>query len=148
LQPGDFVKAMQRLCDQRTRLGVESEVTEKPTSVVTQHNDNSRTGANLNEFVLNVNSVKKDRFRLLFRRFTDGQIYAQPLYVCGVDVPKKGHRNVVYVATMHNTVYAFDADDPTEYAPLWQVSLGLPIKLPNSRLGAIPHFPVHIDTAI
>ena len=145
LQPGDFVKAMQRLCDQRTRLGVESEVTEKPTSVVTQHNDNARTGANLNEFVLNVNSVKKDRFRLLFRRFTDGQIYAQPLYVCGVDVPKKGHRNVVYVATMHNTVYAFDADDPTEYAPLWQVSLGLPIKLPNSRLGDIPHFPGHID---
>ena len=145
LQPGDFVKAMQRLCDQRTRLGVESEVTEKPTSVVTQHNDNARTGANLNEFVLNVNSVKKDRFRLLFRRFTDGQIYAQPLYVCGVDVPKKGHRNVVYVATMHNTVYAFDADDPTEYAPLWQVSLGLPIKLPNTRLGDISFFPGHID---
>lgn len=145
LQAGDFVMARQRLCDQRTRLGVASEVTAKSTSVVTQHNDNARTGANLNEVVLNVNSIKKDRFRLLFRRFTDGQIYSQPLYVCGVDVPKKGHRNVIYVATMHNTVYAFDADDPAEYNPLWQVSLGLPIKLPNSRLGAIPNFPGHIN---
>lgn len=77
-------------------------------SVTTQHNDNARTGANLKETALNINSVKSN-FGKLFELAVDGDIYAQPLYVSKADVPTLG-RNVVYVATMANKVYAFDAD--------------------------------------
>jgi uncharacterized protein (TIGR03437 family) len=57
----------------------------------------------------------------------DGQIYAQPLYVTGVHIEGAGVRNVVYVATMHNSVYAIDADAPQSTVPLWTVNLGPPI---------------------
>ena len=92
-------------------------------SVVTQHNDNRRTGANLNEIVLNTSNVNVSQFGKLFSRVVDGQIYAQPLYVPGVIIGL-GIHNVVYVATMKNNVYALDADDPAASTPLWQVNLG------------------------
>jgi hypothetical protein len=92
-------------------------------SVLTQHNDNSRTGANLNETILNTSNVNVNQFGKLFSRFVDGQVYAQPLYVPGVTVGQALH-NVVYVATMKNSVYAFDADDPAASTPLWEVNLG------------------------
>src|SRR6266851_4649668 len=66
-----------------------------PASVLTQHNDNSRTGANLNETLLNTSNVNVNRFGKLFSRVVDGQIYAQPLYVPGVNI--QGLHNVVYV---------------------------------------------------
>jgi hypothetical protein len=96
-------------------------------SVLTQHNDNARTGATLNETVLNVSNVTAARFGKLFSRLVDGQIYAQPLYVPHVAIPNQGTHNVVYVATMNNSVYAFDADDPNAAAPLWAVNLGPPV---------------------
>ena len=92
--------------------------------VLTQHNDNNRTGANLNETVLNTSNVNANQFGKLFSRSVDGQIYAQPLCVPNVSIPNQGTHNVVYVATMHNGVYAFDADDPEASAPLWRVNLG------------------------
>jgi len=95
-----------------------------PSPVLTQHNDNGRTGAYLGESLLTTTNVNSAQFGKLFVREVDGQIYAQPLYVPGVAVPG-GPRNVVYVATMHNSVYAFDADNPAASQPLWQVSLGL-----------------------
>src|SRR5713226_366502 len=95
-----------------------------PVNVLTQHNDNKRTGANLNETTLNTSNVQPGRFGKLFSREVDGQVYAQPLYVSQVAIPERGKRNVVYVATEHNSVYAFDADDPDQFAPLWQVNLG------------------------
>ena len=94
------------------------------TSVWTQHNDNARTGANLKETVLNTGNVNAGQFGKLFTRPVDGQIYAQPLYVPHVTVPGLGVHNVVYVATEHNSVYAFDADDPKQSDPLWHVNLG------------------------
>lgn len=90
--------------------------------VITQHNDNARTGANLAETVLDTSNVTVSKFGMLFRRAVDDQIYAQPLYVPGVEIPGKGVHNVVYVATMNDSIYAFDADDPAAAAPLWHVS--------------------------
>ena len=97
-----------------------------PVSILTQHNDNGRSGANLNESVLTAANVNVNQFGKLFIRPVDGHIYAQPLYVPGLTIPGKGMHNVVFVATMHNSLYAFDADNPAASAPLWQVSLGTP----------------------
>ena len=93
-------------------------------ALLTQHNDTSRTGANLNETVLNTSNVNAAGFGKIFSRTVDGEIYAQPLYVPGVAIPGAGTHNVVYVATEHDSVYAFDADNPEAQTPLWQVSLG------------------------
>ena len=95
-------------------------------SVLTQHNDLARTGQNINETVLNTSNVNVGGFGKLFWRTIDGQVYAQPLYVPNLLVGGKT-RNVVYVATQHNSVYAFDADDPAAAAPLWHVNLGTPV---------------------
>lgn len=104
-------------------------------SVLTQHNDNLRTGANLAESQLDTSNVNARQFGKLFSRAVDGQIYAQPLYVPGVSLPGVGKRNVIYVATQHNSVYAFDADDPKASKPLWQVNLGPSVPTPNSDFG-------------
>ena len=93
-------------------------------SVLTQHNDNGRTGANLNETSLTTSNVNVAQFGKLFSRLVDGQIYAQPLVVSNVNMPNQGILNVVYVATMTNNVYAFDAENPNASAPLWRVNLG------------------------
>src|SRR5438093_3423965 len=100
-------------------------------SVWTQHNDNSRTGANLNETILTTSNVNVNQFGKLFSRVVDGQVYAQPLYVPGVNI--QGLHNVVYVATMKNNLYAFDADDPNASTPLWQVNFGPSV--PNVDVG-------------
>jgi len=84
-------------------------------SVLTQHNNNQRTGANLNETVLNTSNVNVNQFGLLFALPVDDQVYASPLYVANLNVGGTT-RNVVYVATVNNTVYAFDADRGTS---LW-----------------------------
>src|ERR1700741_2092022 len=84
-------------------------------SVLTQHNDNARTGQNPNETTLNTSNVNQTSFGKLFWRTVDGFIYAQPLYVPGLAIQGATH-NVVYVATEHNSLYAFDADSTNETA--------------------------------
>jgi hypothetical protein len=103
--------------------------------VTTQHNDNDRTGANLSETQLTTASVNVQRFGRLFRRHVVGAVYAQPLTLPGVVLPQLGARDVLYVATMHNYVYAFDATDPAAIAPLWRRSLGPSIRLPDPGIG-------------
>ena len=93
-------------------------------SVLTYQYDTSRAGANLNESVLTKANVTVGRFGKLFSYPADGYIYGQPLYLPGVPVPQKGVHDVVFVATEHDSVYAFDADTNAgpNSAPLWHVS--------------------------
>jgi hypothetical protein len=87
----------------------------------TYHNDNLRTGQNLNETVLNATNVNSAQFGKLFSYSLDGIAFASPLYVANVTIPNKGFHNVVYVATENDSVYAFDADGRSS-TPIWHVS--------------------------
>jgi hypothetical protein len=93
--------------------------------VVTQHNDNARRGAYLLEVQLTPARVAGGRFGRLYERTVEGDVYAQPLYVPHVQTPT-GRRNLFFVATSTNRVYALDADDdnPNPQAGLiWTASL-------------------------
>ena len=83
-------------------------------SVLTQHNDNTRAGWNDQETALTTGNVNAQHFGALFHLTVDDQVYAQPLVVGGVSIGGGTH-NVVYVATVNNTVYAFDGDNGTQY---------------------------------
>ena len=106
-------------------------------NVLTWHNDNFRTGQNTNETVLTPANVNSNTFGLLFDYPVDGQVYAQPLYVSGLQIPGLGTRNVVFIATQHDSVYAFDADSNagTNNGLIWQVSLGTSAATPNNDFG-------------
>jgi hypothetical protein len=92
-------------------------------NVYTRSYDNARTGANLQETTLTPANVNSTNFGKLFTFHTDGEIYAQPLYVSNLAIAGGTH-NVVFVASMLNTVYALDADTGTE---LWSQNFGSPI---------------------
>jgi hypothetical protein len=86
-------------------------------TISTNRYDGARTGANLHESRLTASNVNVAQFGKLYSYPVDGSVYAQPLYVPGVTVDGAS-RNVLYVATMNDKVYAFDADSPSP-APLW-----------------------------
>jgi hypothetical protein len=96
-------------------------------NVLTNRNNNARTGAYLRETSLNADNVDVTSFGRLFSRTVDGDLYAQPLIVSGVKFRKGRICNVVFLATSRNWVYAYDADDPSHCLPLWQVNLGAPV---------------------
>jgi hypothetical protein len=94
-------------------------------SVLTQHNDNTRTGANLQEKTLTVANLNNANFGKLAFRLVDGDIYAQPLIVSGAKGPAGDSKTIAIVATENNSVYAFDADNVNQAsnAQLWRTNL-------------------------
>src|SRR5574337_1146256 len=94
------------------------------TSVLTGRVDNARTGTNTNETILTPENVNSNNFGHLFSQPVDYQVLGQPLYVPNVNIPGLGTHNVVYVVTMLDSVYAFDADDNSgpNASPLWSVN--------------------------
>ena len=95
-------------------------------TMLTRSYDNARTGANLHETILNTSNVTSTSFGLVFSRAVQGQIYAQPLYVSRLPIAD-GIHDVVFVATEHDMVYAFDANDPEASEALWQRRLADPV---------------------
>ena len=91
------------------------------TSVLTQHNDNARTGQNTLETILNTANVNVNQFGKVFAMRVDGQVYSQPLYVPGVTI-NGGVHNVIVIATEADSVYAYDADS-TSAVLLWRASM-------------------------
>ena len=89
--------------------------------VFTYHNDLSRDGANTQEYGLTPTTVATSTFGKLFSCPVDGAVYTQPLWVPGVDIGSGVH-NVIYVATQHDSVFAFDAD-AKPCVQYWQAKL-------------------------
>jgi hypothetical protein len=100
--------------------------------VLTYHNDTSRTGANLNETTLTPKNVNASSFGLRFRYAVDAQVHAQPLVVSHLRMAEGKFHNVLFVATENDSVYAFDANNPTagprHNGLLWHDSLIDPAK--------------------
>lgn len=86
----------------------------------TQRGTSYRQGQNDSEIYLNPTNVNVAYFGNLYSYGVDGYVVAQPLYVPNVTIPNVGTVNVIYVATAHDSVYAFNAD--VQGAPLWQTS--------------------------
>ena len=96
-------------------------------NVYTRSYNTARTSANLQETILTPANVNSTNFGKLFIVQTDGEAYAQPLYVSGLAIAGGTH-NVVFVATMRDSVYAIDADNG---AVLWTKNFGAPINPAN-----------------
>jgi hypothetical protein len=92
--------------------------------VLTNRYDAQRTGANLRETTLTANNVNPSQFGKLYSYPVDGSVYAQPLYASNVTIGGVV-RNVLYIATMNDKVYAFDADSASA-TPLWAKSFVSP----------------------
>ena len=114
-------------------------------SVLTANGDNNRTNANLHESHLTPRNVRPGVFGKLGSFPADGQIYAQPLYFSNLLFPNGAAHNVLYVTTMHNTVYAYDADIPSAAGLLWQVNLGQPF--PAAQWNA-PYTDISLEVGI
>src|SRR5207302_11098893 len=107
-------------------------------NILTANGNNDRTNANLQEKQLTPATVTPESFGKIGALAVDGQVYAQALYASGIPVGG-APLNVVYVATMHNSVYAFKAGVSPAKTPLWRVNLGpsVPSELLFGRYGDI-----------
>ena len=112
-------------------------------AVLTQHNDNTRSGLNSSERLLTTLNVNASQFGKVFALPVDGQVYGQPLYVANVQFPGNVIHNVLIVTTENDSVYAFDADSNTgaNANPLWKANL-----VDSGHGGGVGEAPV--DTAV
>ena len=99
-----------------------------PLNVLTFHNNNQRLGLNSLETTLTPANVNPATFGKVNFLPTDGQVYAEPLYVSNVFINGTFH-NVVYVVTEHDSVYAFDADNGTQ---LWRTPALVANEVPST----------------
>ena len=93
--------------------------------VLTAQYNNLRTGANLHETILRPSNVNTRTFGKRFTRTVDGDVFAEPLYIPSLAIPGLGKRNVVFAATEHDSVYAFDVNG-TRDTPLWKTTFADP----------------------
>lgn len=110
--------------------------------VTTNHNDLSRTGANTRETVLTPSNVSVAGFGLLAKFSVDDQVYSQPLVVTDVTVKDAsfgtGTHDLVFITTVNNSVYAFDANGTESNAkPIWHVNFGAPANLYDAKFGCL-----------
>jgi Immunoglobulin I-set domain len=131
-----FVVAVANSAGSATSNTAKLSVTSVPSpatayDVTTFKNDTARTGQYLAETTLTPANVNASTFGLLGLMAVDGKVDAQPLYLGQLPVAGANH-NVVFVATEHDSVYAFDADTRTI---LWQVSLLAPGETPSDDFG-------------
>jgi uncharacterized protein (TIGR03437 family) len=101
-------------------------VAQTAVNVTTYHNDLARTAQNTSETKLTTSNVAT-QFGKVFRQLVDGKVFAQPLFVAGLTINGASH-NVLFVATMNNSIYAFDANSNigTNSSPLWHHTYGTP----------------------
>ena len=105
-------------------LTVNPGTTGSTVDVITYHNDNARTGQNLSETTLTLANVNSTSFGKKGEFTVDGKVDAQPLYLSQITVNGQ-KKNVLFVATEHDSVYAFDADSVSGLTSsfLWKVSM-------------------------
>jgi fibronectin type 3 domain-containing protein len=109
----------------------------QPVNELSYHGDAGSTGQNLNELMLTTASVNATSFGKFFSVPVDGQVYAQPLYMSGVNITAgsaPGIHNVAFVATQHDSVYAIDA---AQGIVLWQDSF----INPAAGITTVPNWP-------
>jgi hypothetical protein len=116
-------------------------------SVLTYHYDNTRQGQNTNETLLTPSNVNVTNFGKLFTYQVDGYVYAQPLIMTNVNIPGKGMRDVLFVATMHDSVYAFDANNNGDAngGLLWKTNVGVASISPTPEYGTAYHSVGNLD---
>src|SRR5438309_1054989 len=91
--------------DQPNTSSQQTALTLGPVNVLTRNYNNQRTGANISETILNTSNVNASQFGKLFSVAVDDQVYAGVLYASQVSIGGV-NRNVIYVATVNNSVYA------------------------------------------
>jgi hypothetical protein len=109
--------------------------------------NNLRDNNNLRETILNVNNVNSETFGKLYTRVVEGHVYASLLYIPDLLMPQTGQvHNVLFIATMANNVYAFDADNASNSEPFWKRNFGFSLPIQDHTIGApSPHCTVYSD---
>jgi len=125
---GFAAATLSALCCMIALAVVQSSAAQAQPPILQRGYDRGVSGATLSETILNTSNVAPSTFGLVLKLPVDDSIFAQPLYVPNVIINQATH-NVLYVATMSDTLYAFDAD--TGGAPLWKLNLA-------SLVGATP----------